>query len=871
MLTTKNIIVNPRLFPIIGESNNLVREISRRFTKYYKRGIKRENRSKLLGYNLFVPKAFSKFESHFREDIMMIEVKVNKKSSILIPSFYTKAQTLRELFELENKKKLKSIYKLSNGSYKINLLALNEAVGSLGTPSITQKSDEEVNLGFATDVKEKSINTWLEAELGERWYKKIIKSMNKGVGILPGGGVISKGLDKIVDKVMSTGRFDSTKKSLTVENFSDGQQRMRAMLEELFKGSVDDENKGEFINHASQIFANENLNQSNVTEWAQGLMEIDANNLLKIEAHLNKLLLQDMKKFIRVSEDVVENLGTSDYFFTIDKFKKKAHDEIERVFEKYSIDPDSLNEPVSMSGKGRLKIFWRNTYKTICLTLLVGILSGGSYTSAGFDKIIKQAEDKVGIHALRKVQTKGMTAEKGLEIAKSSQVHDTSEELRNTATDLSIPGLDRCISKIDEHANDFVHMQEFVSKHGEIPQDQMHDLFILSMIKHIQQKTDFGKALIFSASQSGDGESWWEKTREHAPKAKAELDKQYPGALDDLYNNDSYIEGMIISASKGLNETFDYDNLKSDGKFNDNDAAFANIVFGIVSSSSIGESAGLIYQSGKIEAFKSIFGIGDSKKVKSDTANKMTAKYKKGLKEAEKKIRKLADQCIEELKKEGGVKDLESKVKVAHEQIQKIAESSVDKFGNWLAKFIPGSGRDSYTMKYYDAFIKHLYVEAYELLLQNSFVKPHISDTTDKAIRAGANNPKNLTRFTSLIMLMLCGVSHKWTRREELGSIGVELLRQNKRRNRIFKSMYAMNAIKTAQAIAYCSTMGGLVDKDPDLVKSMGILNNELSNLVSVYQGSPESGYWVINYKKSSTSQSGGGFSEEALDDLSFD
>ena len=669
---------------------------------------------------------------------------------------------------------------------------------------------------------------------------------------------------------MSTGRFDETKESLSVENFGDGQQRMRAMLAKLFEGSVDDENKGEFINHASQIFVNGNLNKSNVTEWAQGLMEIDANNLLKIEAHLNKLLLQDMKKFIRVSEDVVENLGTSNYFFTIDKFKKKAHDEIERVFEKYSIDSDSLNEPVTMSAKGRLKIFWRNSYKTICLSLLVGIITGGSWSSSVVDKLAFNAEQAVGIHAMKKVQKKGMSAEKGLEIAKSSQIHDTSKELRNTSADLSISGLDNCISKIDEHASDFVHMQEFVSKHGEIPQDQMHDLFVLSMIKHIQEKTEFGKALMFSASQSGDGEDWWEEIRDHASKAQAELEKEYPGALDELTKNTSFIKGLILSASKGLNVTFDYDSLKSEGEWDENDGTFLDVVFGIACSSSIGEDAGLNYKAGKIEALKSLFGLGDSKKVKSDTANEMTGNYKKGLKEAEKTIRKLAEQCIEELEKDGGVEDLDSQVKIAHERIQKIAETSIDKFGNWISKFIPGSGRDSYFMKYYDAFVKHLYVEAYELLLQNSYVKPNVSDEADRVVRATANNPRNLTRFSSLIMMMLCGITHKWTRKEELGSIGVELFRQNKRRNRIFKSMYAMNAIKTAQAIAYCSTIGGLQEKDADLVEKMGILNAELSNLVSVYQGSPESGYWVIKYKESSSNQSGG-FSEDELDNLSFE
>ena len=52
MLVTKNTLTNPKIFPIIGENNRVAEEISRRFVKYYKRGIKSEAicRQELLNY-----------------------------------------------------------------------------------------------------------------------------------------------------------------------------------------------------------------------------------------------------------------------------------------------------------------------------------------------------------------------------------------------------------------------------------------------------------------------------------------------------------------------------------------------------------------------------------------------------------------------------------------------------------------------------------------------------------------------------------------------------------------------------------------------------------------------------------------------------
>lgn len=884
MLTTKNIIVNPSLFPIIGESNKLVKEISKRFTKYYKRGIKRENRNKLLGYNLFVPKAFSKFESCFREDLMMIEIKINKKSSILIPSFYTKTKTLRSLFELKNKKSIKSVYKLTNGTYKINMSALNEAVGSLGNPSITQKPGEEVSLGFASDVKEKSINTWLEAELGDIWYKKIAKGMTKGLKIIPGGGVISKGLDNVIDKVMSKGRFDKISPSLAVDNYSDGDQRMRAILTKLFEKSVDDQGKGEFINHACKIFSYDKVTPETVKSWGQGLMDIDANNLLQIEAKLNKLLLKDMKKFIKVSEGSIEGLGTKDYFFTIDKFKKKAHDAIDRILDKYEVSKDSLSDKAPKTGTGTLKTFFRNTFKTIMTTLLIGVILGQSLTGKALDKAMSYGENQIGISAIQNNPVGRMGGEEGIEIATSSQVADTSSELRGSSDIIDIPGMAACFDQIDEHAEEFLGLQKFVENHGEIDQDFMHDIFLITIIDQMSTSTAFGKKISDAASKTADGSRYLETAKGDIEKAKQRINKKYPkngnDAINELLKNPSLLEGMVKEAAQGWYKSmvsegkftgedgFDFDNLyRSDGKLNESGYAFNVIIQGIVSSSKISEVTGLKYDAAKTEAFLKVFGLGN-KKVESETTKKLTNRYKKGLEEARKEVSAIGEECLKELEEKGQLNDLDKQAKVVQEKITKIAENSFDTFSNWLTSFIPDTGRSSIVMKHYDNFIKKVYLAAYESLLQDTVKEK--SASADAKIKALANDPKNATRISSLLLMMLYGLKHKWSRRDEIGQIGAEILRQNKQKNRIFKSMYAMNAIKSAQAIAYCSTIGGLQDKDAELVEKMGTLNAELSNLVSIFEGDAVSGQWIVAYKAQTSNQSGG-FSEDELDNLSFE
>ena len=884
MLTTKNIIVNPSLFPIIGESNKLVREISKRFTKYYKRGIKRENRNKLLGYNLFVPKSFSKFESCFREDLMMIEVKINKKSSILIPSFYTKTKTLRSLFELKNKKSIKSVYKLSNGTYKINMLALNEAVGSLGNPSITQKPGEEVSLGFATDVKEKSINTWLEAELGDIWYKKIAKGMTKGLNVIPGGGVISKGLDSVIDKVMSKGRFNKISPSLAVDSYGDGEQRMRAILAKLFEKSVDDQGKGEFINHACKIFSYDNVTPETVKSWGQGLMDIDANNLLQIEAKLNQLLLKDMKKFIKVSEGSIEGLGKKDYFFTIDKFKKKAHDVIDRILDKYEISKDSLSDKAKKTGTGTLKAFFRNAFKTIMITLLIGVILGQSLFNDFVDKSFAYVENKAVASAIENNPTGNIGGQEGIEIATSSQVADTSAELRGSSDIIDIPGIEACFDQIDEHAAEFVGLQKFVESHGEIDQDFMHDIFLIVIIDQMNTSTGFGKKISDAASKTKDGSRYLEAVKGDIEKAKQRINKKYSkngnDAINELLKNPRLLEGMVKEAAQGWYKSmvskgeltgeggFDFDNLyQSNGKLNESGYAFNAIIQGIVASSKISEVTGLKYDATKTETFLKIFGLGN-KKVTSETTKKLTNYYKKGLEEAKKEVIAIGEECIKELEEKGQLGDLDDQAKVAQEKIEKIAKNSFDTFSNWLAKFIPDSGRSSIIMKHYDNFIKKVYLAAYESFLQDAVKEK--SESADAKLKALANDPRNATRLSSLLLMMLYGLKHKWSRRDEIGQIGAEILRQNKQKNRIFKSMYAMNAIKSAQAIAYCSTIAGLQDKDAELVEKMGILNGELSNLVSIFEGDAVSGQWIVAYKAQTANQSGG-FSEDELDNLSFD
>ena len=162
MLFTKNIITNAVSMPILGEKNKVVNEISKRFAKYYRRGIRRDNNKKLLGYNLIIPKSFSKFEATFREDLMMLEVKVNKKSSILIPSFYSSENILEKYFNLSSKFSLKNIYTIKEGRYKITLENIDnkkllERMGAYGdSASAELDRDKEISLGQGEKVKNKT-------------------------------------------------------------------------------------------------------------------------------------------------------------------------------------------------------------------------------------------------------------------------------------------------------------------------------------------------------------------------------------------------------------------------------------------------------------------------------------------------------------------------------------------------------------------------------------------------------------------------------------------------------------------------------------------------------------------------------------------
>jgi hypothetical protein len=852
MLITKNIIVNPTLLPIIGESNKLTQELSKRFAKYYRRGIKKENRNKLLGYSLLIPKALSKLKSSFREDLMMIEVKVNKKSSILIPSYYTKAKTLRELFILENRKQLKSIYKVSNGKYKIDLKTISEATGSLGGVSIAQASGKEINLGHATDVTESSINKWLEAELGETAVKRIVKGMNKGLHIIPGGGHIVKGLDAAIDKIMSKGQFDKWEGDLTVDSFSDGAGRAGAMLVELFKNSEGDENKSKFIQHATTIFNEDSINQSTVVSWAQKLMDIDANNLLQIETKLNKLLLKDMKKFILISDGAIKGRGTKSFFFTIDKFKKKAHDEVDKIFEKYSIKADQLAEVANIEVIGRIKQFWRGAAKMLATLLFVCALSGISPGRGLIEPFFVSAE-----RIFTSYFAQGTPLESTDDIVKHSQVADSDSEIRSSRSASNIPIVKRCIETLDQSASNYSNVTNWVEKNKEIAPDDMHDIFVVAITDELNKNpsnNSFAKlkeALI--VSQGGPGVL--SKINENLEAARNNIKKSgHENSFKDFVS--SNLHEHLLDINQNILD-YNKDNpsnplLKDMNGLSVEFQGLLKIYGGIAINSKLGASAG--FRSSAVAAHTIVDVIGLSENIPTNTVNEITSLYKEALKLAQQNVNKVTNECIADLKAKGKLDSPKDAAKLAADNIEVAVAESMGTFRGWIEKQLSVSG-DSVVLKAYDDLMKWIYLKAYKALLEEDVTSK--SKSVDNAVKGTINDPKALNRLSSIIMLGLLGIHHKWTRKDEIGTIGADIMRQGKQKNRIFKSLYVMNAIKVAQTIAYCSTMKALKEKtNPKLVEKMGILNNELSCLVSVFEGDAHTGRFVIKYSSKSPSGS---------------
>lgn len=283
-MITKNIVINPTLFPIIGENNRLVKEISKRFSKYYKRGIKSVNRNKILGYNLIIPKCFGKFEAIFREDLLMMEIKINNKSSILVPSFYTPESTISNFFELKKRNKLSNIYFFENNKkiIRINdrIRMINEVVPERSSSEVA--IDQDITLGRADDIKDFTKkflrNTYGDAGLARIWDAIISAEDTAVVGglIKVTAGPFARILRSLTraaqgDKVLKKDKF---KDLISCENTNEMKTKTSQILLKLFNGEA--KTKEEFIRAAVSIYDN----PDNLTGWFNKLTSIDISEML---------------------------------------------------------------------------------------------------------------------------------------------------------------------------------------------------------------------------------------------------------------------------------------------------------------------------------------------------------------------------------------------------------------------------------------------------------------------------------------------------------------------------------------------------------------------------------------------------------------
>lgn len=304
MLITKNIIINPVAFPVLGKNNKVVNEISKRFTKYYKRGVKKTNRSRLLGYNLFVPKAFAKFESTFRDDLMMLEVKVNKDSSILIPSFYTSKKTFENLFELNKTKSLSDIYTFNKNSYRLNIeenvRLFKEVVPDIA--SAETRLGKEIKLGKADHIKSFT-KTFLRNHYGDvglaNFWDALTGWDNKGYGV---GKILKHTTSPMFkffrnvtrefqgDKVFKDSKY---KTLISSSNKEEMKKNTSIILRKILTG--ESSNIDTFIDQTISIFDRPN----DISGWLKNLSDIDTSNLLAEE----KEIFDAVTKMFNISLD----------------------------------------------------------------------------------------------------------------------------------------------------------------------------------------------------------------------------------------------------------------------------------------------------------------------------------------------------------------------------------------------------------------------------------------------------------------------------------------------------------------------------------------------------------------------------------------
>jgi hypothetical protein len=391
-MLTKNTIKEAKQMPIIGKTDRSALLISKKFAKLYRRAIKNENRKKLLGYNLLVPNHFRHFKSTFREDIMMLEVKVSNHSSILLPSFYCSEKNLKIYFSLNKKDQLKNIFENVNGRLIVKQNVINEAIS--GTSAANQQStrikhNTEITAGIGDEISAKVANEFLESQFGETLLKKTAKVLSSMTKIIP---VIGNPTDAVlkgaINTVMSKGKYNQYVEDLTANDPQDMMSKSKKMIATLISDNSKD--KQQYVDYITQIVSNPG-GKANTNELIQGFNHcIDELELTsKFEDKLNKTLDKWKKHTVAKQSNKSGRLRAKGGSFTfgIKRFDSRISQKIDEYMEKTGIkDAQATSNEGSLPSKFMYRLGVELTKGLVLLTL-IGAVTGESVGGMGLDQL----------------------------------------------------------------------------------------------------------------------------------------------------------------------------------------------------------------------------------------------------------------------------------------------------------------------------------------------------------------------------------------------------------------------------------------------------------------------------------------------------
>lgn len=392
-MLTKNTIKEAKQMPIIGKADHSTLLISKKFANLYRRAIKNENRKKLLGYNLLVPNHFRHFKSTFREDIMMLEVKVSNHSSILLPSFYCSEKNLKKYFSLNKKDQLKNIFESVNGRLVVKQDVINEAIS--GTSAADQQStrvkqDTEITAGVGDEISAKVANEFLESQFGETLLKKTSKVLSSMTKIIP---VIGNPTDAVlkgaINTVMSKGKYNQYVEDLTANDPQDMMTKSKKMIAALISDNSAD--KQRYVDYITQI-VKEPGGSANINELVEGfnycISELELTS--KFEDKLNKTLDKWKKHTVAKQSNKSGSLRAKGGSFTfgIKRFDSRISQKIDEHMKKIGMkDAQSTSNEGSLPSKFMYRLGVELT-KGLVLASLVGVFSGESPLAIGLDQIL---------------------------------------------------------------------------------------------------------------------------------------------------------------------------------------------------------------------------------------------------------------------------------------------------------------------------------------------------------------------------------------------------------------------------------------------------------------------------------------------------